>query len=282
MAVLEFERKEINGEGGNQPKESAFHESLGQKLVGKQKIMPLYLQIYSDICMKVDEGVLKPGDTLPTEEKLMSYYDVSRVTIRKALMELITDGIITREHSKSAIIAQKKPRKNMSRLTSLREEILNAGMVPTSLITVIQNVQANASMAAILNVPEGEPLIFFHRVRYGNGVPIAVQDVHIREKYCSVEELKRYGNNSIYDSLERERKYTIDYADMMLTAKMPTKKQCQELEISHEAPVLLMKRTAYLIDGEALEHAETYYVTSRYEWTVRSFRAPVVHDEENQ
>lgn len=269
MAVIDFD----NGE--NICMNPAFYSSdgAGFKLVEKNKTVPLYLQIYHDVCTKVDEGILKPGDSMPTEQNLMDYYHVSRVTVRKALMELINDGIILREYSKSAIIAQKKPRKNMSRLTSLREDIISAGMVPTSMITVVQNIQANVSIAAAMNIPEGEPLIYFHRIRYGNNVPIAVQDVHIREKYCSSYDIKNLGNKSIYDTLEKERDYKIDYADMILSAKMPTKKQSQELDMTSEAPLLFMKRTAYLIDGEALEYAETYYVTSRYEWTVRSFRA---------
>ena len=78
----------------------------------RAKSSPLYLQIYHDICMKVDDGFLKSGEPMPTEQELMNYYGVSRVTVRKALMELISDGIITREHSKSAIIAHKKPRNN--------------------------------------------------------------------------------------------------------------------------------------------------------------------------
>lgn len=238
----------------------------------RAKSSPLYLQIYHDICMKVDDGFLKSGEPMPTEQELMNYYGVSRVTVRKALMELISDGIITREHSKSAIIAHKKPRKNMSRLTSLREEILSAGLTPRAQFTVIQNVGANSNLAAALNVPEGEPLIYFHRIRYGDDIPIAVQDVHIRAKYCSIEELKSVGDNSIYNALECGRGITIDYADMILSAKMPTKKQCQELNTNNDAPVLLMKRTAFLTNGETLEYAETYYVTSRYEWTARAFR----------
>ncbi len=271
MAIIEIGSNEISEKVHK--KITAFTATNDKPLlIEKGKSSPLYLQIYHDICKKVDDGFLKSGEPMPTEQELMYYYGVSRVTVRKALMELISDGIIVREHSKSPTIAHKKPRKNVSRLTSLREEILNAGLTPKSLFTVIQNVPANSTIAAILNVPEGEPLIYFHRIRYGNDVPIAVQDVYIRAKYCSVEDLKSLGDNSVYDTLEHKRGIDIDYADVILTAKIPTKKQCQELDTTNDTPVLLMKRTAYLADGDVLEYAETYYVTSRYEWTARSFR----------
>jgi Transcriptional regulators len=167
----------------------------------------------------------------------------------------------------------------MARLTSLREDIINAGLNPTSFVTLVQQVDANDTLASIMSIPVGEKLIFFHRIRYGSGTPIAVQDVHIREKYCSASLIKNLGNDSIYDTLEQDLGLVIDYADLMLTAKMPTKKQCQELNISGDAPLLLMKRTAYLNNSDTLEYAETYYVTSRYEWTLKSYRDSSVKTE---
>lgn len=251
---------------------TGFFDSRSKIILDKNKSSPLYFQIYEDISYKVEKNILKAGDRLPTEQRLVEFYGVSRVTIRKALEELILDGIIKREHSKGAVVSSQKPKRNFLKLTSLQSEIINSGMRPSSVISGIQRVAARGTIAANLKVEEGEPLINFHRLRLGNGIPIAVQEVYIREKYCRISDIKNLGDNSLFDTLEQKYGLVIDYADQVLSAKIPTKKQHQELNMTEESALLFMKRTTYLSTGDTLEYAENFYVANRYEWSARSYR----------
>lgn len=240
--------------------------------IKKENRNALYLQIYDDICAKIEAKILNAGDKLPTEQRLCEIYDVSRVTVRKALDFLIKEGIIYREYSKCAVIAAKKTQRDFAKLESLRNAIIKAGKIPTSVITGSQCIPASGTIAGILKIPEGEPLVAFHRLRLSNGSPVAVQDVYIRRAFCSLSDIRNLGNRSLFDTLETKYDLTIDYADQVLSAKMPTKKQRQELELQSEEPVLFVKRTTYLSNGEALEYAESYYIPNCFELSVRSYR----------
>ena len=67
--------------------------------------LPLYQQIKEDILEQIDQGSLRPGDKIPTEYELMQKYQVSRITVSKALNELKADGIITRFPNKGSFVA---------------------------------------------------------------------------------------------------------------------------------------------------------------------------------
>ena len=57
-------------------------------MVKAMSAVPLYKQIVNDLMEKIDGGVFKEGDKLPTETDLMEQYDVSRITVRAAIKEL--------------------------------------------------------------------------------------------------------------------------------------------------------------------------------------------------
>lgn len=68
--------------------------------------LPLYQQIKQDLLEQINQGVLHPGDKIPTEYELIQKYQVSRITVSKALNELKADGVITRFPNKGSFVSQ--------------------------------------------------------------------------------------------------------------------------------------------------------------------------------
>lgn len=62
--------------------------------------MPLYYQLEMLLRKQIEEGILKPGDPLPSETSIATEYDVSRITVRRALDRLEEDGLIARRQGK--------------------------------------------------------------------------------------------------------------------------------------------------------------------------------------
>lgn len=68
--------------------------------------LPLYRQIKEDLLAQIDQGILRPGDKIPTEYELIRKYQVSRITVSKALNDLKADGLITRFPNKGSFVSQ--------------------------------------------------------------------------------------------------------------------------------------------------------------------------------
>ena len=72
----------------------AFSDEVGRFRAGNSA--PLYLQLQQVIRDAIDGGILNHGDATPAERDLATEYEVSRITVRKAIGGLVEDGLLTR------------------------------------------------------------------------------------------------------------------------------------------------------------------------------------------
>jgi GntR family transcriptional regulator len=237
-----------------------------------QSEVTLYQQIYDDIKHKIGSGEYREGQALPSEAKLCEIYGVSRVTVRKALEELENAGVIERIRGKGPIVARPKLRRNMSSLGSLQDQIREAGMTPSSVISEIRRVSAEGQIAEILQAQEGEPLVCYRRLQMGNGVPLADQRVYLREKYCPGFDPMDLQTQSLYDILEKRYSLNLNYCDQTITNQRPTAGQIESLHLTNRNSLLFTKRLTVLTNGEPVEYTETAYVPDRYELHMRLYR----------
>ena len=95
---------------------------------------PLYLQLKKSIEQAVDSGLLGPGDALPSERDIAVKADVSRVTVRKAVQDLVRGGVLVQRHGSGTFVAArvKRVEQSLSRLTSFTEDMARRGMAVRS------------------------------------------------------------------------------------------------------------------------------------------------------
>lgn len=93
--------------------------------------MAKYQSVYEDLRRRIEEGNHPVGSRLPTEDELASRYGVSRVTMRRSLDILVSEGyLLRRQGSGYSVLTLSPPRSNC--LTSFTDAMLRAGRVPTS------------------------------------------------------------------------------------------------------------------------------------------------------
>lgn len=240
--------------------------------IDKSKPIPLYYQLVEIINQQIARGELKPGDKLPTEQWFSYAYDISRVTVRKALGELIQAGAIERIRGKGPVVSSPKLNRKLSRLTGLHEEIEASGYQSSSRVSNIEYKQAEGIIARNLHTADGEPIVAFRRLRYLDAVPIADQMIYLRTRFCPAFDPLELETSSLYGILENRYRLVIDYADQTLGIKAPSKKHIEDLEVSEKIPLMRMRRTTYLDTGEVIEYTEIFYVSDRYELSMRLYR----------
>ena len=87
----------------------------------QSKNNPLYLDVYNDILNKIDTSVYKPGMVLPSEQDLQKQYNVSRITVRRALSDLVHDGLLERTRGRGTIILPNMNYQDLLRMPSVTE-----------------------------------------------------------------------------------------------------------------------------------------------------------------
>ncbi len=240
--------------------------------IDKNKPIPLYYQIADDIKRRIAANELKPGDKLPTEQWLIEAYGVSRITVRRALAELIADGTVDRTRGHGPVVAQPKLNRQVLRLTGLHEEMSRAGLHSTSKIHGIARKPAASAVARLLEVKEGEAVLSFHRLRLADGQPLATQVCYLPCALCPGFDPLRLENDSLYRIMEREYGLVIDYAEQTVGVKVPSKKLCDELKLSDCVGLLQMTRTTFLKTRQILEYTQIHYAPGRYEISMCLYR----------
>ena len=229
-----------------------------------KKTGPLYFIIKEDIKRRIQEGEIKPGDVLPTENALSEEYGASRVTIRRSINELISEQVLERGFGKTATVRCETVPRSLNRLGGLHEELSQQGIKCSSFILNSTIIEANSEIAEKMNIEMGTLLFYIERLRYANGQPLCYQILYLPKALCPELDIKSLSSVSLYETLEKKFGVNISMATQTIAAVMSGYRIAALLELPEQSCMLKVSRTAYLEDESCAEYSESYYVSSRY------------------
>ena len=237
--------------------------------VDKSNPLPLYHQAEELIAEAVRSGRYPSGSLLESEHDLARILGISRVTLRRALESLVDKGVLARERGVGTrVLAQPRLRRTMvTRLTSLREDLVQEGVVPTTRILRLEQVPCPEPSAPHLGVEPGTPALLLERLRLVDEVPIALM-WNLFPAGRLVLDADELAARSLYE-LMREQGTEARVANQTISAELPTAEQARLLDIPAASPVLLLERISYDGVGDCVEHGMTRYPASRYTFPMR-------------
>lgn len=232
--------------------------------MGKQ--IAKYKEIERDILAQIQEGVLQTGDQILTENELCSRYDVSRMTARKALDLLSSQGILTRTPGKGTFVSSVQITKKAGATRSFSNDMRSIGKVPGSILVSyrVRRGEEIPEAALALGVDENELIHCIERIRTADEVKMAISYTYLPCTLFPTFDLQML-EGSLYDYIGRH--YEIDPNDgaKTISALLPTSRQKEQLEIGDE-PLLKISHPGYLKNGQIFEYSETYYIGSRFSY----------------
>ncbi len=222
---------------------------------------PLYLQLKAALEERIRTGALSPGQALPSERKLAEVLGISRLTVRRALDELVAGGMLTRRQGSGTYVTP-RVEQPLSVLTGFSEDMRARGMVPGSRWVRRERGQASPAEAITLSLPPGEPVVRLLRVRTADGRPMAVEHAVIPARFLSDPTAV---DESLYAAL-RARGLAPARALERIRAVAATERVAQLLGVEEGTPVLYIERVSYLSDGTPLEFTRSHYRGDRYDF----------------
>lgn len=149
--------------------------------------IPLYYQIAGIIEKAIADGTMPPGSRLENEVSLGERLGISRPTVRRAIQELVNKGMLVRRRGIGTQVVQ-RPVTRKVELTSLYEDLQHDAKHPTTELLSREMIPADAATAEALSVPEGSEVLHIRRLRFADGVPIAVLENSLPPEYASIGE----------------------------------------------------------------------------------------------
>ena len=230
--------------------------------------MEKYKIIETDIINAIQTGKIKPGEKLPGEVELCEKYNVSRVTVRKAILNLASAGKVYRRAGDGTYVSEKPYVNTTGQARSFSEDMIQNGKKPGSVLLnfKISKAKKNEFIAEKLRLKENESFYEIERLRTGDGIPIAISYTYIPFKMMPDFNIDRVTSGSLYSYFNELYELELVRKERTMSAVMPTKEQKKSLKISDE-PLLKVCHPSYTKTGAIVEYSETYYVGSRFVYT---------------
>ena len=234
--------------------------------VSPQKDAPLYLQLKKGIEQAVSAGVIGPGDALPSERDIAAKAAVSRVTVRKAVQDLVKSGVLVQRHGSGTFVAPRLQRveQSLSTLTSFSEDMARRGMTVQSAWLERGLFPPSPDEMMKLGLPAGERAARVSRLRSANGTPLAIERASLS---ASVLPDPDSVGASLYDALERTGNRPVRAVQRISAASLGDA-DARLLGVPSGAAGLHIERISYLATGKVIEFTRSIYRGDAYDFVV--------------
>ena len=195
----------------------------------QNKAATKYQNVYTQIRDFISSDKWPLGETIPSENELVDYFNVSRITIRSALRLLADDGLIVRKRGKGTVVSSIIPQSNNC-FESLTQKIIQNGDAPSSVILDFKKI-TNKNHTEHFN--EGEKLYFVKRLRKVNGKPYLISNASVSYKHAFGLSKNYFSEGGVNQSIIfiLNQKFNIDF-------KKNSQFICAEILSSYDSLVL--------------------------------------------
>lgn len=234
---------------------------------------PLYAQVARLLAEEVAGGSLTRGTRLPSERELCARLGVSRVTLRRALAELVEAGVLESSHGRGWYVTTGVLGEPPNALQSFTETARARGLEPSARVLAAGVRPATLDEAETLAIAPGAALFALERVRLLSGVPLACDRALLPLAVAPELPDHDYAAVSLYAVLTAAgaAPSRADYAVEALAAAEPL---AGRLELAPGAPVLVTDQTTYDAAGRVVELARMTYRGDRYRFRASLSRDP--------
>lgn len=235
--------------------------------IDRESATPLYEQIARPIEKAILSGELPAGAMIEDEVSMANRLDVARPTARRALQELANKGLLTRRRGIGTRVTPPHVHRPM-KLSSLNEDLAEAGFVPTTKVLSYLVRQATAEEAEKLNLTTDDGLLAVSRLRFADDHPLAILTNLIPLDIApSWQEL---GEAGLYTCLH-QRGVDIASATQEIGARGATEDEAGTLGEEPGAPLLTMHRVGRTTEGRPVEIGQHVYRPSLYSFRFSLF-----------
>lgn len=233
--------------------------------------IPLYQMIENEIREQIQTDKLKSGEMIPSENELKDHYNVSRMTVRQALNNLVNDGYLYRHKGKGTFVSKSKIEKNIHGVRSFTEEMAEMGRTTRNEVRLLEVRVPSELIKEKLFLEEGDKVIYAERIRYGDDIPVLYEELYV--PYNMFKELEPcHLQNSFYEYLENDKKLQISHCVQGIEAKLATNKLATILQVNKNTPVLSIVRNTFLTDGRPFEYVISSYRADQYRFVQYSVK----------
>lgn len=207
-------------------------------------VVPLYKQLKDLILKDIKDGKLRPNQKIPTEQELSEMYQISRMTVRKALAQLVEEEILIKKQGKGTFVQEPKIVEDLSNANSFTNLCRRNGKIPGGRTLKFVLEEPSDRDIRELQLEPGEGVIHIQRLRTADNVPVMLENLYFPGRLKKIMQ-ENLGDTSLYQILQE--KYGLRDEDFIMEIEMS---ECNSyeaalLEIESGSPLILVRELIY-------------------------------------
>lgn len=165
--------------------------------------IPMYAQLKASLLSDIASGKYASGERIPAEPELGDRYGVSRITVRKAIKELVDEGYLIKKQGKGTFVRRHVIDRKIEYVMGFTESLERAGYHASSEVLERTIIPADANLADKLGLAAGDDVLYIQRVRKGDDIPIMLENNYFpAQRFAFLEHADLSG--SLYRLLSEE------------------------------------------------------------------------------
>jgi GntR family transcriptional regulator len=232
--------------------------------------IPLYIQIAEGLIGQIEAGDLSPGDQLPPERELSQQLGVNRMTLRRALRVLESQGLVVRRHGVGTYIAEPKIDRSMDVVFRFSRGMQKRGFTPGARLISLEQSNLDGSLARELRVPVSALAYRILRLRSINLEPVLLESYTIPVQRFPGLDRFDLDIRSLYEVMETEFGVTIARARQSFEPVLATDFEAGLLQIPIGAPLMMEKRLSLDNAGIPVEYGKDRYRGDRFRFVTEA------------
>jgi GntR family transcriptional regulator len=206
---------------------------------------PLYTRIQEYIAELILSGKLAPDAKIQSERDFSEDLGVSRMTVRRAITELVHEGLLERKHGSGTYVARPKLTFEAGELANYTEAMQKRNIATTSQLLEFGQVAASRRLGEFLGLQIGDPTYRVSILRLANRVPVALERVFVPCARCPGLEEWDLEKSSIHDLLTEAYHITPGRISQTVEAVVATDTVAHQLRVDEGFPLLMLSRITF-------------------------------------
>lgn len=229
--------------------------------------LPLYKQLKKIIKSKIREGEYKENEKIPSESELTAAYSVSRITVRKAIQELVKEDYLIKKQGKGTFVNRHKVVRKIEYVIGFSESCHNNGFIPTSELLERKIIPATDELAQKLQLNVGDEVIYTQRKRMADGSPILLENNYFdKKRFASLLTADLTG--SLYQIIADQKIYAVNPGETTLEMVIADVQLSKEMEVVVGTPFFYVNTLINDQNQQPIHVGHQYYLGESYKFSL--------------
>ncbi|BFG80391.1 GntR family transcriptional regulator [Paraburkholderia terrae] len=233
----------------------------------------MYMQIADTLRNRILQGAYRPNQQMPSESELMNAFDVSRITVRQALGNLQSEGLIFRIHGKGTFVSRPRAFQDLGSLQGFGTAMRKMGYETHSKVLSLRTIVPPKHVRE--RIESGGRVTELRRLRFLNRAPISLDVSYLPSEIGLRIARADLTNRDVFSVLENDCQIALGHADLRMCSMPATKELRDALGVEEGAPILFIERIIHTSAGIPLEYEELHYRGDAFQFKVHVERQAV-------